>query len=344
MNGKQYIGKRVSSFERLTDSQSYTGVAVVVDDEHEYLAGDQSGNVLEVECPYGTQAMANNILASIRGNFFHGYQAADAALDPAAELGDGVTVNGIYSVLAKRTLDFGPGAFSDISAPVDTELEHEFKYKSQQQRKTDRKIAETRSLIEKSSEEIRLAVEATDGRLNELRIAFDGVTISDESGTTRIKGSSIETGSIAAGSIRADQINLTGAITFGDLDIDVQDAIEDRGVSEARVHTLITQDLVASPTIAGGIFRDLDDTSWIEITKDPSEYFANWASLNFFNKTFSGSTPVFSVHNADGFSASLHMKGTTVFQISYGSVYPQNTWDFSNANVIGLPDQVAVFG
>ena len=89
----------------------------------------------------------------------------------------------------------------------------------------NRKIAETRSLITKTSEEIMLKVEGIDGKYTEVKTTLDGLTVTDQSGTTKIKGSSIETESIAANSISADKLNLTGQIAFSDLDAATQSSI-----------------------------------------------------------------------------------------------------------------------
>ena len=62
MNGKHFIGERAASFQRTGTSEPADGVRLAVDETTVYLAGDQSGNVLEVECPYGTQKMADTIL------------------------------------------------------------------------------------------------------------------------------------------------------------------------------------------------------------------------------------------------------------------------------------------
>lgn len=225
MNGKHYIGKRVSSFENYNAVGPITGVALLLDDKNEILAGSETGYVIEIECPYGTQTMANALLAKLQGKTYYGFHADGAELAPEAELGDGVTVGDTYSMLAYRNVSFGPGHLSEISAPGDSELEHEYPYISQEQKKIERQIAATRSLITKTSEEIMLRVEDVEGDYTELKTTLDGVTVTDASGTTRIKGSSIETSSIAANSISADKLNLTGAITFGDLNAATQQTI-----------------------------------------------------------------------------------------------------------------------
>ena len=194
MNNKHFIGRQASSHELYDEIGPISGVALIIDNEHEILSGDDSGYVLEIDCKYGTPAMADNILASVTGKTYKGFRTTGAVIDPAAELGDGVTVDGMYSLLAYRRVNFGPGHLSEIAAPGESTLEHEYEYKSPAQRDTDRKLAQTRSYIEKTTEEIRLAVEALDGQFSEFKVTLDGVTITDDTGTTRIKGSSIEKG------------------------------------------------------------------------------------------------------------------------------------------------------
>lgn len=104
-------------------------------------------------------------------------------------------------------------------------MEDEYPSEGYVSQEFNRKVAETRSLITKTSEEIMLKVEGIDGKYTEVKTTLDGLTVTDKSGTTKIKGSSIETGSIAAKSISADKLNLTGAITFGDLDANAQNSI-----------------------------------------------------------------------------------------------------------------------
>ena len=48
------------------------------------------GAELTANCPHATQAMAEAILAQAQGYQYRMFSATDAALDPAAELGDAV--------------------------------------------------------------------------------------------------------------------------------------------------------------------------------------------------------------------------------------------------------------
>lgn len=141
------------------------------------MAKDDSGYVMEIECPYGTQAMADALLESLAGNTYRGYRADAAELDSEAELGDGVTLGDVYSMLAYRSVGFGPGHMSGIAAPCENELEHEYPYKSQAERQIERKIATTRSMITKTSEEIRLEVsKELNGLSSSIDLKLGGIT------------------------------------------------------------------------------------------------------------------------------------------------------------------------
>lgn len=159
---KHYIGKRVSSIERYDELGAITGVAVIGTDDGEYLAGNDSGYVLEVFNPYASQEMANDLLTQMRGKTYKGYRAQAADLDMSAELGDGITVDGIYSMLAYQNVTFGPGHMSEMAAPGESTLDHEYPYVSQTQRQIRRQGVVLRSEIKKTDTEIRLLVENTE--------------------------------------------------------------------------------------------------------------------------------------------------------------------------------------
>lgn len=178
MNNKQYVGTKaeLNSFVRYNDVGPIDGIRLIVDDDNEYQAGNMNGYVLDVECPYGTQQMANNIFADIRGYTYKGFRASNAQLAPTAELGDGITVGGIYSVLAYRSIEFGPGHMAEIAAPGDSELEHEYPYISSTQREFN-KQARQWSWIKKTTEEIQLGIEDIDGRLSTITQTIDNISL-----------------------------------------------------------------------------------------------------------------------------------------------------------------------
>lgn len=141
------LGKSVSSLDVSPQFQGYSGVEVVVDENTTCFAGNETGRVLTIENPWGTQTQADNILAAISGFQYQPYKAGGAVLNPAAELGDAVTVNGVYSGIYKMTRNFTPLMSADIEAPEDEEIDHEYPYESKQNRIYKREIADAQAQI-----------------------------------------------------------------------------------------------------------------------------------------------------------------------------------------------------
>jgi hypothetical protein len=235
LSDKYFVGQDMTSFSDNGQYKPISRVTLLLDDEKSLTAGDDTGMEITASCPHATQAMVSALLQRMKGYRYQAYEAGAANIDPAAELGDGVNVGGVYSPLS-RIADDGRG-YADIASPGELEMDDEYPSGGYIKQEFDRKISQTRSLITKTSEEILLKVEGIDGKYTELKTTLDGVTITDASGTTKIKGSSIETESIAAKSISADKLNLTGAITFGDLDANAQNSIN---TANSNASTAIT--------------------------------------------------------------------------------------------------------
>lgn len=222
MNNSYNALRNITSFRNTGKSQPISGIELMVDEKNMYFAGNDTGYVMTIDCPYGTQEMANDLLAKAKGFEYQGFTAEQVILPPETELGDGVTVAGIYGMVARRSFKFTPGMTSSIEAPRELEVQHEYKYSSPQQRKTERQIAAARSTFTKTAEEIILKVEGLDGKYTEVKTTLDGLTVTDQSGTTKIKGSSIATGSITADKIDATNLkvnaaNITGSLKIGQL-------------------------------------------------------------------------------------------------------------------------------
>lgn len=220
MSDKYYVGGDITSFSDNGKYKPISRVTLLVDDENSLTAGDDTGMEVIARCPHATQPMVNALLQTMKGYQYQAYEAGAANIDPAAELGDGVTVGGIYSPLSKLS-DDGRG-YAGISSPGEAEMEDEYPAEGYITQEFNRKIAETRTTITKTSEEIMLKVEGIDGKYTEVKTTLDGLTVTDASGTTKINGSSIKTDNLYVdaanikGTLTADQIQ-TGSIRVGDL-------------------------------------------------------------------------------------------------------------------------------
>lgn len=259
MSDSVFIGTKAGGLETSPQFEPISKIILLVDSENYYEAGNDTGRTLEITCPYGTQAMANNLLSSLGGYAYQPATASDALIDPAAELGDAVTVGGVYTVLAQMDTTFDSLMTADIGAPGQEEIESEYPYVSQQQSDINRQLADTRSEIAKNSEQIQLTVEGLNSAnqaISQLTLSLDSIELSVSNGstsstitlkrdnvvissqkitmsglvtftglangTTTINGACIKTGTIDA-----DRLNLTGAISFGDLSTSVQNDIND---------------------------------------------------------------------------------------------------------------------
>lgn len=247
MSDKYYVGGDITSFADNGKYKPISRVTLLVDDENSLTAGDDTGMEVIASCPHATQPMVNALLQAMKGYRYQAYEAGAANIDPAAELGDGVTVGGIYSPLSKLS-DDGRG-YAGISSPGEAEMEDEYPADGYITQEFNRKIAETRSTITKTSEEIMLKVEGIDGKYTEVKTTLDGLTVTDASGTTKINGSSIKTDNLyvaaanITGTLTADKIQ-TGSIRVGDLKDGSEYATKtyvnnNAGLSESEVNSAI---------------------------------------------------------------------------------------------------------
>lgn len=173
MSDKYYVGGDITSFADNGKYKPISRVTLLVDDENSLTAGDDTGMEVIASCPHATQSMVNALLQTMKGYQYQAYKAGAANIDPAAELGDGVTVGGIYSPLSKLS-DDGRG-YAVISSPGEAEMEDEYPSDGYITQEFNRKIAETRSSIAKTSEEIMLRVEGISGDVSSLRVSLGNV-------------------------------------------------------------------------------------------------------------------------------------------------------------------------
>lgn len=154
------VGKQAQEMDISPQFRPYSGVEIVVSEDTAYFAGNESGRVLRIENPWGTQAQADNILASLTqtGFQYQPYTADNALVNPAAEIGDAVTVNGTYSGIYKMNRDYSSLMATDIAAPQDEEVDHEFPYEPKQDRIYKRELAEARAQIKVNHDSIEAEV------------------------------------------------------------------------------------------------------------------------------------------------------------------------------------------
>lgn len=174
--GKIGLGGEVSSLDVSPQFGAYSGVEIFVSENLAYFAGDRSGRVLSIQNEWGTQAQADSILASLRerGLRYQPYKAEGALLNPAAEIGDGVTVSDTYSGLYSIDREFGKLMKANISAPQDEEVDHEYPYESSTDREVVRRFGEVSAQITMTNESITSSVSDIQTSMNTMQANLEG--------------------------------------------------------------------------------------------------------------------------------------------------------------------------
>lgn len=209
---KFYVGLNLMGLEDNGIQRPISRVTLLLDDENVLTAGDDTGLEITADCPHATQEMVNALLAELKGSRYKMYSSTDAKFDPAAELGDGITMGDIYSSIS-RISDDGMG-FPSPSAPGKEELEDEYPAGGPMTQFVKRKLGEIRSTITKTSEEIRLQVDDMADRVASISTKIDSITLSVENGST---SSTIK---LLAGSVEiaSENITMSGLVTFTGLE------------------------------------------------------------------------------------------------------------------------------
>ena len=157
-----YIGLDLFDLENNGLRQPISRITLYRGDNAALTAGDDTGLEVVADCIYVTQEMVDALLSAARGYQYHAYSAQAARLNPAAELGDTVEVGSIVSVLAQIS-DNGD-LYPDIAAPGDREVEDEYPAAGPLTKAFDKKLAEARSEITKTTDQIALAIYGEDGK------------------------------------------------------------------------------------------------------------------------------------------------------------------------------------
>lgn len=131
---KSYVGDKANDFAHSKKNDVFTGVNIILDNDMEVFVGE-NGNVLEVSLPIcnsteDAQAYGEYILSALEGYRYQPYESNGTLLNPALQLGDGVTVRSVYGGIYTRSTTMGRLAKADISAPFNEEVDSEYPFKS----------------------------------------------------------------------------------------------------------------------------------------------------------------------------------------------------------------------
>jgi len=158
--------RRAGTLDIAPAFNTYSKVVIHIDDDTVVEAGNDLGRTLEVNNPFGTQELAEQMLAKLRGYQYQPYYATGALLNPAAEIGDGVSIKNTYGGIYQRERTFGRLMRADIAAPHDDEINHEYKFESPTERRFNRQIGNVKAtlLIQAGLIEAKVSKESPEGQ------------------------------------------------------------------------------------------------------------------------------------------------------------------------------------
>lgn len=170
------VGNNASRVTKDDPFAEITHVILDLDEEVFVEVGDDTGRTLELTCPWATENMASAILAALSGYHYQPYEAEKALVEPAAEIGDEITVGGITGILAKQSVNLNSLFASDIAAPAENEIDHEYPYKSPQQREITRKLKSMETSFTVETGRISGQITAIDGRVSTVEQSIGSIT------------------------------------------------------------------------------------------------------------------------------------------------------------------------
>lgn len=262
----------VGGTNRLTVAPAFpacTGVRFLLDDDQEIFAGDETGYVYEIECPFATQAAANSLLTQMHGFVYRPFAAEAAVIDPACELGDTVSVpdgsggtflTGLYSC----NMVFNALCRASVSAPADEALDHEYPYIPEAERVFTRRLQNVQSELTLQAQQIAAKVSRTGGDESSfgwyldadkfqlvsngsvvMLVNSNGLTVEGVINATsgEIGGCTIENGVLKVANANIDNLNAS-KITSGTLN---ENRIGDYSLTSSKIDDYA----VVSRTIAG---------------------------------------------------------------------------------------------
>lgn len=230
------LGLAAKTYHIAEPYQAFSKVEIDLSETDYVEAGDDTGRTLEIAIPIVSttqaQTIAADVLDALDGFIYTPLTADGAILDPAMEIGDHVTVGETTSVLATQTMRLDSLCASDVSAPGEDELDHEYPYESVGQREIKRKISNIETTFTIAVDSITGRVDNLEGEYTEVSQKVNGFAITVTNGQTSsvIKLMSGET------EISSQTIQMNGLVTFTALsDPNSQTAIDGSHITTGTI-------------------------------------------------------------------------------------------------------------
>lgn len=240
------IGNKVANIKAEQAWQPITQVKVKVDESNSFVSGTTTGRTFEVECPIGSQAVADNLLAALNGYVYKAYEATDALIKPTIELGQSVSVGDVYSIVGGIYIKGDMILAANLSAPSSGDIGHEYPY----------------------DEWKRVIVDAKNIRHGGGHGTFSGAGITDLTVVnTKIAPLAIEASKIADEAVEGPKI-ANWAVTAAKIaDAAVETPkLYDGAVTNTKCSSTVNQSL-ADADFAGDVFAGDATASWTKVNK-----------------------------------------------------------------------------
>lgn len=163
-----YVGGAASKLDVPEQLAGYSRVTIKVSDEVSYTAGDDSGRELTVTCPWGTEAMAGELLQRVLGRAYQPYTADGAVIDPAFEIGDAVQLKGGFGGIYKAKTKMSTNMRANLSAPHTEEVNEAAPFQTSEQRSIKRSFQNVRASLQVTADKIAAEVAARENAVSEI--------------------------------------------------------------------------------------------------------------------------------------------------------------------------------
>ena len=124
--GIEVLGLAVSKLNTSPALAAVSGVILTDPAGLDASAGTSTGYILRASCAYSDSAAAGLCLGFVSGYIYRPFEARDAHLDPAVELGDLIIFEELRHQIMSIDWKLGAWITADLAAPTETAIDHEY--------------------------------------------------------------------------------------------------------------------------------------------------------------------------------------------------------------------------
>lgn len=171
------LEQNVDLLEQSPALAAFDRVVINVSQEsiYAYPVSETTGRTLELECRWGSEAMAQDIYGLVNGFVYQPYETGNALISPAVEVGDAVTIDGKLCGIYQMNITFGAMLGVTLAAPADDEVDHEYHYTSPIE-KVKKQLATATAELRVLDDSIEAIVEDVKGNSTKIEQTAEAIT------------------------------------------------------------------------------------------------------------------------------------------------------------------------